>query len=117
MADSPNQPPPSRPKYTQTFERFWEEYPSKVGKKAAWQRWKAQKLEAIGELVIQSVIHHRARDQNWHKGYVPHPKTYLSQGRYEDEFPEHDEQDLSWEARQQAAITRAYAEDAPYDPQ
>lgn len=75
------------------FEDFWATYPRKVGKLAALKVW--QKLNPSPELVTQmleSIEQHR-RCRQWREDngkYIPHPRTFLSQGRWMDELGEHD---------------------------
>lgn len=70
------------------FDRFWAEYPRRVGKEAAWREFQKRKPdEATTKLMIAAVCQQRATAQ-WSKDggqYVPHPRTWLSQGRWMDE--------------------------------
>jgi len=82
--------PPISPKgdgMTSGFIKFWETYPRKVGKKAAARAWKRHKCEPIAEAIIESVKAHAVSD-DWKKDggeFIPHPTTYLNQGRWDDE--------------------------------
>jgi len=87
-----------RPKedgYTEKFLEFWEMYPKKVGKKAAWRAWKkVGSLDLMhSELrgrIFESVFKHKKTDQ-WKKDggqFIPHPATFLNQARWEDEISE-----------------------------
>jgi len=70
------------------FERFWHAYPRKVGKDAAWREWKkrapaeALTAEILTALAAQSVTPQWLRDGGQ---FVPHPRTWLHQGRWQDE--------------------------------
>lgn len=69
-----------------TFEAFWARYPRKVGKLAALKAW--DKLKPDTELaaqIIDSIEAHRGC-RAWRDGYIPHPRTYLTQGRWMDEL-------------------------------
>ena len=70
------------------FERFWSEYPRKTAKDAAWKEWlKRSPDDALTELMISKVREHKASPQ-WTKDggqFIPHPRTWLHQGRWEDE--------------------------------
>ena len=69
------------------FARFWKAYPRKVGKRAAEASWKRQKLEPQADQIIEAVRRQSA-GEDWTKDggqYVPHPTTWLTQGRWDDE--------------------------------
>lgn len=69
------------------FERFWASYPRKVGKDAAWKEWlKRSPSEVLTSDIIASV-RLQAASLQWKKDggqYIPHPRTWLSQGRWQD---------------------------------
>lgn len=77
------------------FDSFWAVYPRKVGKGAASRKWKSLKPDAeLAQRITRSVVEHCARDPAWVEAalrgswkFVPHPETYLSQQRWEDEPP------------------------------
>jgi hypothetical protein len=73
----------------QRFERFWNEYPKKVGKDAAWQAWlKRAPDDDLTDLIVTKVREHSASAQ-WLKDggqFIPHPRTWLSQGRWHDQL-------------------------------
>jgi hypothetical protein len=65
------------------FDRFWEQYPRKVGKLAAKGAWrKARRVASVEEILIGIERYKGAKPDyaDW-----CHPKTYLSQGRWMDE--------------------------------
>ena len=71
------------------FNKFWGIYPKKVGKSDAHRAW--QKLRPSQELstkIIDSVFAHlQAPDWKRERGrFIPHPATYLNQGRWDDEI-------------------------------
>lgn len=70
------------------FERFWLAFPRKVGKDAAWREWQRLKpSEALTDTMIAAVQAQIASPQ-WLKDggqFIPHPRTWLHQGRWEDE--------------------------------
>lgn len=67
------------------FDGFWQHYPRKVGKLAAQRAFeKALKLTTVEN--IQKALHTlnqevRGKDPQ----YIPHPATWLNQGRWDDE--------------------------------
>ena len=86
-------PNPQRGKsihYSEAFEAAWKQFPApgRIGKQAAWKVWERNRLEAISSEIaaaIESQVsanHFRSSDG---KDYVPHFRTWLNQGRWEDE--------------------------------
>lgn len=70
------------------FARFWKAYPRKEGKKVARQAFKKLKVsdELLGQML--EAIKSQQDSENWQKDngrYIPHPSTWLNQGRWEDE--------------------------------
>ena len=81
---------PAKETYTQEFEVFWQRYPKKAGKDAAFRAWKSKKRE--GHLpampVLLDAIDNAMRTDQWQRDggqYIPHPATWLNQGRWMDE--------------------------------
>jgi hypothetical protein len=74
-------------KYSAEFERFWSEYPRKEGKDAAWREWlKRSPSDDLLEAMIAKVRMQRASAQ-WQKDggqFIPQPRTWLHQGRWQD---------------------------------
>jgi hypothetical protein len=72
------------------FDRFWEVYPKKVGKDAAWAEFKKRNPgDDLTDAMIAVVLSQRASEQ-WRKEggqYIPNPRTWLHQGRWQDEAP------------------------------
>ena len=69
------------------FDVFWNLYPKKVGKDAAYKSW--QKTKANIDDVIQAIQWQKQSEQ-WKREngkYIPNPATYLNQGRWKDEQP------------------------------
>jgi hypothetical protein len=70
------------------FDRFWDSYPRKVGKDAAWGEFKKRTPgDDLTDAMIAAVTLQRASAQ-WQKEggqYIPNPRTWLHQGRWEDE--------------------------------
>ena len=71
------------PVYSDGFLAFWSAYPKKVGKRAAWVVWQRGRLEAIGYDIVKSIDRH-AEGRRWMDGFIPDPRTFLNQGRWED---------------------------------
>ena len=66
------------------FERFWAVYPRKVGKDAAMRVWlKHAPDEALTVTMITAI---QAQMPGWDDPkFIPHPGTWLHQGRWQDE--------------------------------
>lgn len=72
----------------EAFERFWACYPRKTGKRAAWLVWQRLKPSAETVSLIFRAIAEQAQSPQWQKdggAFIPHPRTWLYQGRWEDE--------------------------------
>lgn len=71
------------------FDSFWSAYPRKVGKKAALTKWKQiNPNDALIAKIMQAVESHKQSD-DWTRDngkYIPHPSTWLNQGRWDDEL-------------------------------
>ena len=79
--------------YSEEFETFWKLYPRKIGKQAAWKVWQRQinKSDLLATLTADTINDALRRQvEAGHLGtiiaYVPHPRTWLHQGRWEDEI-------------------------------
>ena len=71
------------PVSAQEFEQFWEAFPHKVGKKAAWRAWeKATDRPAL--VILLQAIDRAKKGERWQRGYIPNPATWLNQGRWAD---------------------------------
>lgn len=68
------------------FDRFWKAYPRKVGKDAARNAWAKRKPSAaLTEQMIKALEWQKKTEQWQDKNYIPHPATWLNQGRWKDE--------------------------------
>lgn len=69
------------------FEQFWKLYPRKVAKRIAERAWK-RLTPAEQKLAMEAIPNHV---KYWDMKYtniefIPHPTTWLNQGRFEDEL-------------------------------
>ena len=86
--------PDKRPKKSlleQRFDEFWAAYPKKVGKKAAWNAWKKVKPDTELFDKIMTAIGRAKATWQWQREngrYIPNPKTWLNEGRWDDEYEE-----------------------------
>jgi len=65
---------------------FWLPYPRKVGKAAAKRAWDRLKPKP-DELALKSALAWQVESDQWRRGFIPNPATYLNQKRWEDEPP------------------------------
>ena len=86
--NTPSQPPRGRER---EFQRFWEAYPRKVGKKSARRAFDGAEVPL--DRLLEALARQRG-DPQWKREngrFIPHPATWLNQGRWEDEVPGADE--------------------------
>lgn len=70
------------------FDEFWQQYPKKVGKKAAQTAWKRLKPDAdLHDRIMHAVALARTSEQWNREGgrFIPNPATWINQGRWDDE--------------------------------
>jgi hypothetical protein len=86
------------------FDKFWKEYPKKVGKQAAITEWKAAIKKGIMpeiDAILHTLQKQKESDQ-WTKDsgqFIPNPATWLHQGRWDDEvktWKENVEENSRW---------------------
>ena len=70
------------------FDQFWAAYPRKVGKADALKKW--QKINPDSALIekIMTAVEVASQSEQWNEAggkYIPHPATWLNQGRWDDE--------------------------------
>ena len=67
------------------FETFWKQYPRKIAKRMAAKEWAkltpAEQAKALAVMPLQ-VRAWKGQD----KQFIPHARTWLHQGRFDDEF-------------------------------
>ncbi len=77
--------------YEQRFDVFWSEYPKKVGKAVAKKSFLRLKPSEELQTQILDKIRQFKETQGWKKEngqYIPHPATWLNEGRWDDELPQ-----------------------------
>jgi hypothetical protein len=68
------------------FDDFWAAYPRKVGRLAAKREW--DKIRPDEDLVRRIAAALEWQRETWSDPqYIPHPRTWLHQGRWDDEPP------------------------------
>jgi hypothetical protein len=70
------------------FDRFWAHYPRKIGKDAARRAFERRK--PTEELLAQmlAALEQQCSTEQWQRDggqYIPHPSTWLNQGRWQDD--------------------------------
>lgn len=74
-----------RKQYPDAFERFWEDYPNKTGKDAAYRAFRKQNGSLPDPDTLHAILQaHRTGNAKWLAGYIPNPATWLNQGRWQD---------------------------------
>jgi hypothetical protein len=81
--------PPKGDLYAKDFLTFWDAYPRKVGKDAAWKKWKSRNGDRpfLDDLLLS--LEKQKSSEQWIKDggqFIPHPATWLNQGRWADEI-------------------------------
>ena len=67
--------------HKESFEKFWSNYPRKVGKGAAEKAWNKSLQSTEEDAIIASLVAYKfSEDVN----FIPHPATWLNQRRWED---------------------------------
>lgn len=72
-------------KLDRAFAEFWEIYPRKSGKAAAKKSFAKAYKQANGEVVLGARRYATDPNLPFDKNFIPHPATWLNQGRWEDE--------------------------------
>jgi len=91
------------------FHQFWSAYPRKEKKKEAYRIWKRDKLERIGEEIIQDVRLRQIKHDRWaDHAYIPMPTTYLHNECWNDEITERTANEHN---RQQTTVDQASAKE------
>ena len=70
-----------------SFQDFWAKYPRKVSKRvaeASWKRLTPQKQSDALEAIDQHLKYWKLKETA--SEFIPHPATWLNQGRWEDEL-------------------------------
>jgi len=79
---------PAREAQRDRFERFWRVYPKRKAKDDAWRAWQKRNPDDLLTQTILEAVERQCRGPDWIKDggkYIPHPATWLNQGRWQDE--------------------------------
>lgn len=72
------------------FQEFWQAYPRKAGKQAAIKAFRNVKWREVEFASLMSALDRQKQSEQWQKDggqFIPHPATWLNQGRWDDELP------------------------------
>ena len=75
--------------YLSYFDKFWEKYPRKVGRKNAEKEWKRITPSEVLSLEICAAVENYKETDQWKKDngqFIPYPATWLHQERWKDEI-------------------------------
>lgn len=64
------------------FDTFWQEYPRKTAKEAARKAWAGARARVGAEAILTGL---RAAVWPLEARFIPHPATWLNQGRWDDQ--------------------------------
>lgn len=73
------------PSFDDDFAEWWSLYPRKVGKQAAARRYATARKKVSAQDLLDGLRSQLPAMQASDPKFVPHPETWLSQGRWEDE--------------------------------
>lgn len=73
-------------KYTKKYEAFWQAYPRKTGKLAAFRKYKMALQYIPHKELLEAVEVYAKSVEGKDKQFIPHPATWLHQGRWDDEI-------------------------------
>jgi hypothetical protein len=89
ITKTPPNPQGQRPQSLASgFERFWRVYPRKVKRRKALEAWLKVRPDADLTIRIIAAVEAAKRSRDWQKDrgrYIPHPTSWLNQGRWDDE--------------------------------
>lgn len=75
--------------YSSGFEHFWQNYPRKSGKDAAWKVYQRRNGEIPKGEEMAAILARHSQAEQWQRDagqYIPLPATWLNQGRWKDEI-------------------------------
>ena len=71
------------------FKNFWSAYPKKAGKDAAKKAFAKRKFDEQAFEKVMAALNEQKASEQWVKDagqFIPHPATWLNQGRFDDEL-------------------------------
>jgi hypothetical protein len=93
-----------------TFNEFWVLYPRKISKRVAEKSWSKMTPQEQSD-ALEALPNHLEywKIKNTETEYIPHPATWLNQGRWEDELDMtvKVKEDKSWMATEAGIVAKA----------
>jgi hypothetical protein len=93
-----------------TFNDFWVLYPRKISKRVAEKSWSKLTAQEQSD-ALEAIPNHLKywKIKNTETEYIPHPATWLNQGRWEDELDMtiKTKEDKSWMATEAGIVAKA----------
>lgn len=93
-----------------TFNEFWALYPRKISKRVAEKSWSKMTPQEQSD-ALEAIPNHLEywKLKNTETEYIPHPATWLNQGRWEDELDMtvKVKEDKSWMATEAGIVAKA----------
>lgn len=93
-----------------TFNEFWVLYPRKISKRLAEKSWSKMTPQEQSD-ALEAITNHLEywKIKNTETEYIPHPATWLNQGRWEDELDMtvKVKEDKSWMATEAGIVAKA----------
>ena len=86
--------------YTSDFLSFYNSYPRKIAKAAAWKAWQKMNGQRPDLEIILDAIKKQSQSDSWKKDngqFIPHPATWLNGARWEDDTTQGPEDKKAWE--------------------
>ena len=100
------------------FNEFYTLYPRKQGRRAAeksWQRLSSQEQQDAYDALSNHIEYWKLKQTE--KDFIPHPATWLNQGRWEDELDmevkKNKKPDLPWYSSEELTIKKALEVQCP----
>lgn len=69
-----------------SFEEFWEIYPSKKAYRRAKCAWDTQGCDKIAEIILTKLREQILYDRHFQSGYIPNPDKYIFEERWKDQI-------------------------------
>ena len=94
------------------FEEFWSQYPRKVAKRVAQKAWNRLALHeqvAVLDTIQNHVEYWKLKETTLE--FIPHPATWLNQGRWEDELdltPKQKKPPIPWYSTDQLTLEKGH---------
>jgi hypothetical protein len=101
-----------------SFDKFYALYPRKQGRRAAeksWQRLSSQEQQDAYDALSNHIEYWKLKQTE--KDFIPHPATWINQGRWEDELDmevkKNKKPDLPWYSSEELTTKKAQEVQCP----